>query len=114
VQNKDGNFEVPTSCVSTPVILTNLACQLALADLVSETGLEQGDAVIARVRAKNEIGWSPTFSNSSDVGPLIVAKPQAPSEAPVRDGPSSSLTSVGINLPSIEGFSTGGLPILSY
>jgi hypothetical protein len=49
-----------------------------LDDLVQETGLEQGDPVIARVRAKNEIGWSPTFSNSSDISVLIVAKPQAP------------------------------------
>lgn len=83
-------------------------------DLVQETGLEQGDPVIARVRARNEIGWSPTFSNSSDISVLIVAKPQAPNQSPIRDASSSSLTSLGLNLPSIEGFSTGGLPILSY
>jgi len=65
--------------VSSPSILTNLECEIALDDLVQETALEQGDPVIARVRAKNEIGWSPTFSNSSDISVLIVAKPQAPS-----------------------------------
>jgi hypothetical protein len=65
--------------VSSATILTDLRCEVALADLVQETGLEQGDPVIARVRAQNEIGWSPTFSNSSDISVLIVAKPQAPS-----------------------------------
>lgn len=100
--------------MSSPSILTNLECEVALDDLVQETGLEQGDPVIARVRAKNEIGWSPTFSNSSDISVLIVAKPQAPKQSPIRDASSSSLTSLGLNLPSIEGFSTGGLPILSY
>lgn len=77
------------------------------------TELLQGDPVIARVRAENEIGWSP-YSNSSEIGVLIVAKPHAPNLSPIRDGSRSSLTQLGLNLPTIEGTATGGLRILSY
>lgn len=45
---------------------------------------------------------------------MIVAAPQAPILPPIRDASASTLTQVQLDLPKIEGFSAGGLPILSY
>lgn len=73
----------------------------------------QGDQVIAKVRAYNEIGWSDfSYLSSSDV--LVVAKPYTPSSQPIRDSNLSTLEQVHLLLPSIEGIVTGGLPITSY
>lgn len=73
----------------------------------------QGDEIIARLRARNEIGWT-SYSPDSSGAMLIVTLPHAPVEGPIRDQAGSSLTQIKLRLPVITGVETGGLTIQSY
>jgi hypothetical protein len=44
----------------------------------------------------------------------VVAKPAKPEEKPVRGKLQSTLTSVYLTLPSVEGYAAGGLTIIAY
>ena len=115
VQNKLGAFETPTSCISSATIISNTACTVTLADIVSQFNLVQGDPIIVKIRARNEIGWT-SYSPESAGDVLIVTLPHAPTDGPLRDAYvfGESLTEIKMRLPEITGLSTGGMTILSY
>jgi hypothetical protein len=46
--------------------------------------LVQGDPIIAKIKAMNEIGWTP-YSPESNLDVLLVALPHAPVDGPIRD-----------------------------
>lgn len=64
---------------------------MTLADITSELGLIQGDPLVAKFKAQNEIGWS-SYSSQSNNDVLIVALPHTPELGPIRDSSGSSLT----------------------
>lgn len=116
VKSKNESYLTPASCISSPEILLTKECFVTLEHFQApQFGLVQGDRILVRVRARNEIGWS-QYSNVSLGDVLVVALPHAPTEGPIRDDyvHGSSLTQIKMRLPEIAGVKTGGLPILSY
>jgi hypothetical protein len=51
--------------------------------------LEQGEIIVARVRAGNDIGWG-EFSDVNTVGQATQLKPSTPSEVPILISQSES------------------------
>ncbi len=86
---------------------------MPLAELTDIFGLIQGERVVAKSRARNELGWA-YFSDLSTSQILVVVKPHMPALPPIRDSSASSLTSLNIMMPFVSGVQAGGLPILSY
>lgn len=58
--------------------------------------------------------FSSDISNPSNSLVYIVAKPLKPSLPPIRNNDLSTKTSLRIEVPTVSGLSTGGLPITSY
>ena len=90
-------------------------CEVDLAKLIDPLtfALKLGEEVVAKVSAKNFAGYGLSSPESSG-GALIVAKPSAPTEAPIRNSIDSTETKIAIKMPEVPIGSTGGLPILSY
>ena len=65
------------------------------------------------MRAKNFNGFG-LQSPESEEGALIVAKPTAPSDNPLRNHVTSTETSIVVEMPEVGILTTGGLPIISY
>jgi hypothetical protein len=73
----------------------------------------QGNLVRAKIAASNSIGEGP-FSLDNSNGALIIVLPHTPPTGPQRDVATSTQTSIGVFMPTIEGIKTGGSAILSY
>jgi len=110
-------FMTVTECDgSADAVKTNLYCEADLETLVdSETfNLVQGDEVVAKIKASNSLGFSPSYSDASTGGAKIVAKPATPPEAPLRNSNDSTLTAIKVDMQAITGEDRGGLDLLSY
>ena len=67
VRHIDGTFITPTTCQDQTLLKSLMYCTLSLTSLETELGLSQGSAIVAQVRAENEIGWSPYSLSSNSV-----------------------------------------------
>lgn len=54
----DSEWLTPTSCASDATIVSQLFCEVDLTTIQTLLGLVQGEPVIARISAQNEIGFS--------------------------------------------------------
>jgi hypothetical protein len=73
--------------------------------------LVYGDTIVAKVRARNSIGWG-AYSNPNTEGQTTQQKPSIPSLAPVLI--SQAETALTVSMPEMTGSETGGSDILSY
>jgi len=110
---QDGTFsEYLTTCDGADAtIMANLNCLVDLAVFTgSQYNLVEGDILVARLLATNEIGIGSYSSESTD-SVYIVAVPSDPTVAPLRNALSSK-TSMVIDLTTIT--SDGGVSLTSY
>lgn len=80
----------------------------------STFNLVQGDRVVVKVRATNDEPLTSVWSNPSTSNALIVALPAAPPTAPIRNEAMSTRSLIWIDMPTLTGTLTGGLPSTSY
>ena len=74
--------------------------------------LEQGDPVIARVSATNQIGTS-DFSDLNSITGLIQTVPGKPPTEPSR-GPLTTTSQIHVQIGELSLEESGGSPVLSY
>lgn len=111
IKEKDGDYSTDSaSCDGSDPSLTH--CDVPMQTLRAEPfNLEQGDIVVAIVRAVNANGEG-AYSEPNSVGVEIEVEP-AQMEAPVR-GSGTTETQIELSWTTIEGLSTGGASIDSY
>ena len=73
--------------------------------------LVQGDLIVAKVRARNSIGWGAISDTNTD-GQTTQQKPISPTEAPILI--SQAETALTVSMPEITDTDTGGSDILTY
>ena len=90
----DGTYaEILPDCDgSDPSVISDRSCEVPLAKLTdpSSFNLEQGATVVVKVRATNVQGLTSVYSNPSSSPTLIVAVPEDPAAAPIRNEAMSS------------------------
>ncbi len=70
--------------------------------------------MVVKARATNEEPLTSVYSNPSTSNTYIVALPHKPPTAPVRNEPMTTRSLIRIDMPSLSGVLTGGLPITGY
>lgn len=97
---------------SDPVVATNLYCDVSMSTLASSPfDLSRGDAIVAKARARNIVGWSALYSEPNS-GVAVTAQ-QAPGTPPTTVTlVSQSESSITVSMPPL--FDLGGSPITSY
>jgi hypothetical protein len=73
--------------------------------------LVQGDLIVAKVRARNSIGWG-DISDTNTGGQTTQQKPISPTAAPILI--SQAETALTVTMPEITDTDTGGSDILTY
>lgn len=74
--------------------------------------LKQGDLVVAKIKARNSIGWAENFSTPNTIGALIQVQPGKVSLP--YEGPATDDSRIQVNWNPLVGDATGGSTILSY
>ncbi len=114
----DGTYAeiVPDCDGSDPDIVAANSCEVPLEKFTdpSTFNLLQGERIVVKIRATNEEPLTSVYSNPSTSNTLIVARPHKPPQAPIRNEAMTSRTMIQIDLPSVTGVLTGGLPIIGY
>ena len=97
---------------SDPVVATNLYCDVSMSTLASSPfDLSRGDAIVAKARARNIVGWSALYSEPNS-GVAVTAQ-QAPGTPPTTVTlVSQSESSITVSMPPL--FDLGGSPLTSY
>lgn len=73
----------------------------------------QGDAVVAKIRARNSLGWGPlSWATDSNTAALVEVKPLQMA-TPTR-GASTTTTQIQVTWTVLSGLATGGATIDSY
>ena len=113
-RTSDGTTYSTSSECTGSSLLTNTYCDVSLAQFTSTFGLVQGDVVVAKVRASNELGFGELSEQSTSLI-YVVALPHALTAAPLRNSASSTTTSIAVDMPAVAtGTTSGGIPITSY
>lgn len=63
MKKHDGTYASPSTC-GTLAQLSSIYCDVTLAELTDTFGLVQGERVVAKSKARNELGWG-DFSDLS-------------------------------------------------
>lgn len=79
----------------------------------SPFSLTEGQSILIKLRALNELDYGPYGSPSSNLAVIIVV-PHTPTSGPVRVNDSTSPTQVTVTMPEVATDLDGGSPILSY
>jgi len=114
IQGKDLTYhETKLYCDgSSQTVISQLSCEVEMAILLAEPySLEQGNMIVAHVRASNSFG-NGAFSDPNASGLTVQKVPSVPVNAPVLI--SQAETSITVQMPEIVGQDTGGSDILSY
>ena len=99
-----------TNCSGQDPSLTQ--CSVPMQSMIALTSLTQGSLIVARVRSRNENGWS-FFSQENISGAVIEFKPHK-IEIVSYDVLNSSNSQVIMLWEELTGVSTGGSEILGY
>lgn len=117
IKQQDGKFSKPTGqfCKGTDwSVVQNRYCHVPMQSVLRQApfNLQYNDLVVARIRARNQIGFAVDFSNENSVGARVQVLPSK--MASIYEGLATDDTRIQINWSALEGDETGGAAILSY
>jgi hypothetical protein len=117
IKQKNGDFseQVGQFCQGSDVAIVNYRyCHVPVQSVLREApySLEFTDLVVAKIRARNSIGWANEYSDENTYGAHIQVLPVQmgnPFEGLLTDD-----TRIQVNWEALTGDDTGGAAILSY
>lgn len=117
IKQKDGTFSEQAGqfCQGADdEIVNNRYCLIPMQSVLRQSpySLEYSDLVIAKVKARNSIGWAESFSPENEVGAQIQVLPNQMQD--VYEGIATDDTRIQVNWYELTEDKTGGSTILSY
>lgn len=117
IKQKDGTFSVQDGqfCQGQDyAVVANRYCHIPMQSVLRQApySLEYNDLVVAKIKARNSIGWASSYSDENSVGAKIQVLPNQ--MANVFEGLATDDTRIQISWSALTGDETGGSTILSY
>ena len=113
-KTSQGAYTSITCTESSSTVISSTTCTNPMNTFTdSPFSLTEGQSIIIKLRALNELDYGVYGSPSSNLAVIIVV-PHTPTSGPTRVNDSTSPTQVTVTMPQIPDDLDGGSPILSY